>query len=480
MIQVQTSVHDRFSVEFKINFADKEQQHQLFKMNSWIFVPDSLNINGSTYSKEQFYRDVKSNIRLKTPQFTLQQLADAEAPTVRYLNAALQNYLTPPSATGLQDLEFHIKMYVAIYKSALRDETKALQAVKEPAFNSEAWKSHLAAMRRIVRHYREVMRNNSENSSDIASIFQYGDEYMSHLTELYAVRLMRSAATMSVQGIDELRQDIKKLIVEEHQYKIEQEYAHFSMGSVAESRDMFQHQHILKKYIESALYLKSDSQPDGTAAQEITLSFAAGLAMLVSMLIALPFQKYLGHYPVLIFIILIVAYMFKDRIKEYARRRFAHRLKSRFFDVKNKVFFRGKEVVHIKEGMDFIDDRKTPDEVLQARNRSDLETRIPLEQIILYRKLVKVDNDSLSQRYEYRYDGINDITRIHFQQFSLKMDDPETNVAMLDGNGEVQSMKIPRIYNLHIVLQCVAGDMMEYHCFRLMMCRDGIVECVEI
>ena len=88
MIQVQTSVHDRFSVEFKINFADKEQQHQLFKMNSWIFVPDSLNINGSTYSKEQFYRDVKSNIRLKTPQFTLQQLADAEAPTVRYLNAA--------------------------------------------------------------------------------------------------------------------------------------------------------------------------------------------------------------------------------------------------------------------------------------------------------------------------------------------------------------------------------------------------------
>ena len=125
MIQVQTSVHDRFSVEFKINFADKEQQHQLFKMNSWIFVPNSLNINGSTYSKEQFYRDVKSNIRLKTPQFSMQQLADAEAPTVRYLNAAVQKYTSAPSPVGLQDLEFHIKMYVAIYKSALRDETKA-------------------------------------------------------------------------------------------------------------------------------------------------------------------------------------------------------------------------------------------------------------------------------------------------------------------------------------------------------------------
>lgn len=478
MIQVQTSIHDRFSVEFKINFTNREQRNQLFKMNSWLFVPSSLDINASTYSKEQFYRDVKSNVRLKTPQFSLQQLADAEAPTVRYLSAAEQKYFSAPTATCLQDLEFHVKMYVAIYKSALRDETKALQ--KALQFNPNSWKAHLAAMRKIVRHYRQVMRKNDGNSSDMTLIFQYGDEYMSHLTELYAMRLLRFSSTMSADEVEEIRQDIKTLIVEEHQYKIDHEYAHFSAGNIIESRDMFQHQHLLKKYIESALYLKTDSQPDGAAAQEITFSFAAGLAMLVSMLIALPFQKYLGQYPVLIFIILVVAYMFKDRIKEFARRRFAHRLKSRFFDIKNKIFFRGKEVVHIKEGVDFIDDKKTPDEVLQARGRSDLENRIPLEQIILYRKQVEIDNESLGQRYEYRYDGINDITRLHLQQFSWKMDDPETNVAMLDGNGEIQTMKVPRIYNLHFVLQCMAGDMMEYHCFKLLMSCDGILECTEI
>ena len=291
MIQVKTSIHDRFSVEFKINFSGKEQQHRLFKMNSWLFVPSSLDINASTYSKEQFYQDVKSNVRLKTPQFTLQQLADPEVLTVRNLSAAVQKYAETPTSACLQDLEFHIKMYVAIYKSALRDETRALQTLKESAFNPEAWKSHLTSMRRVVRHYREVMRNNSENSSDIASIFQYGDEYLSHLTELHAVRLMRSSTAISATGIENVREEIKSLIVEEHQYKIDQGYAHFSISSVAENRDMFLHQNLLKKYIESALYLKSDSQPDGTAAKEITLSFAAGLAMLVSMLIALPFQK---------------------------------------------------------------------------------------------------------------------------------------------------------------------------------------------
>lgn len=479
MIQVKTSIHDRFSVEFKINFSGKEQQHRLFKMNSWLFIPYSLNINATTYSKDQFYQDVKSNVRLKTPLFTLQQLADAESLTVRNLSAAVQKYAETQTSVCLQDLEFHIKMYVAIYKSALRDETKALQAASESVFNPDAWKAQLTAMRRVVRHYREIMRNSSESLSAVASIFQYGDEYLSHLTELHAVRLMRSATALSVIGIEDVRQEIKSLIIEEHQYKIDQGYAHFSLSSVAENRDMFMHQNLLKKYVESALYLKSDSQPDGAAAKEITLSFAAGLAMLISMLIALPFQKYLGQYPILIFVILVVAYMFKDRIKEYARNRFAHRLKSRFFDMKNKVFFRGKEVVNIKEGMDFIDDSKTPDEVKFSRNRSDLENRIPLEQIILYRKQVEIDNESLSQRYEYRYDGINDITRIHLQHFTAKMDDPEIDVTMLDGE-RVQTMSIPRVYNLHIVLQCVAGDMLDYHCFRLIMCRDGIVECVEI
>lgn len=480
MIQVKTSIHDRFSVEFKINFSGREQQHRLFKMNSWLFVPSSLNINASTYSKEQFYRDVKSNVRLKTPQFTLQQLAEIDVLPLRHLGTSVKKLIDAPSTEGLQDLEFHIKMYVAIYKSALRDETKALQAAGVSGFNADTWKAHLSAIRKIVSHYREVMRKSTEIISDTALIFQYGDEYMSHLAELYAMRLMRSSASMSVEGIENIRQDIKALIEEEHQYKIAQGYACFLLENVDESRDMFLHQNILKKYIESALYLKSDSEPDGAAAKELTLSFAAGLAMLVSLLIALPFQKYLGEYPALIFVILIVAYMFKDRIKEYARNRFAHRLKSRFFDMKNKVQYRRKEVVHIKEGMDFIDDSKTPEEVRKARNRSDLENRIPPEQIILYRKQVEINNEMLSRQYEYRYDGINDITRLHLQHFTAKMDDPETNVAMLDGRGDVQYISVPRVYNLHIVLQCVAGGIIEYHCFRLMMSRNGIMECVEI
>ena len=479
MIHVQTSIHDRFSVEFKIYFSGKEREHHQFKMNSWLFVPNSLNINAATYSKDQFYRDVKSNIRLKTPRFTLQQMVSADSQPLQYLSRAAQQATQEPSEEHLQNLEFHVKMYVAIYKSALRDETKALQTPRSLA-DATAWMSHLDAMRGVAAQYRTLMSRHQHSLPAAKPVFQYGDEYMSHLSEVYAIRLLRYCQSRE-DGMDaEVVRSLTDLIAAEHQYKIDKGYHHFSADNMAESRDMFQYQNTLKKYIESALYLKSDSHPDGAAAQQLSFGVAVGIAMLISMLIALPFQKYLGEYPILIFIILVVAYMFKDRIKEYARARFAHRLKSRFFDLKSNIFFRGREVAHIKEGVDFITDEKTPAEVLKARGRSDLENRIPLEQIILYRKQLDTDDDTFSERYEYRYDGINDITRIHLQHFTLKMDDPETKVGVMDKDGKINTGVIPRIYNLYIVLQCVVADTCEYHCFKLMMSRDGIQEFVEV
>lgn len=479
MIHVQTSIHDRFSVEFKIYFSGKEREHPQFKMNSWIFVPNSLNINSSTYSKDQFYRDVKSNIRLKTPRFSLQQMAGADSQPLQYLSRAAQQASQEPSEEHLQNLEFHVKMYVAIYKSALRDETKALQSAR-PLIDSAAWMNHQDAMRRVVAQYRGLMSQYQDSLADGEPIFRYGDEYMSHLTEVYAIRMLRYCQSVQTSALSEIGSSLTELVTAEHQYKIDLGYHHYDADDLAVSRDMFQHQNTLKKYIESALYLRSDSHPDGAAAQQLSFGVAAGIAMLISMLIALPFQKYLGEYPILIFIILVIAYMFKDRIKEYARNRFAHRLKSRFFDLKSNIFFRGREVAHIKEGMDFITDEKTPVEVLKARGRSDLEERIPLEQIILYRKQLDTDDDTFSERYEYRYDGINDITRLHLQYFTLKMDDPETKVGVLDDDGMVRSEIISRIYNLYIVLQCVVADTCEYHCFKLMMNREGIQEFVEI
>ena len=80
MITIQAKKHDNFSVEFKFGFEDnQEAERGEFVVNTWIFVPNSLDINPQTYGKDQFYRDIKSNVRLITPVYLLRELSDRES-----------------------------------------------------------------------------------------------------------------------------------------------------------------------------------------------------------------------------------------------------------------------------------------------------------------------------------------------------------------------------------------------------------------
>jgi hypothetical protein len=55
MINIRTRIHDNISVEFKESFVvDAGQRKNDFAVNTWIFVPNSLDINPESYSKGSF------------------------------------------------------------------------------------------------------------------------------------------------------------------------------------------------------------------------------------------------------------------------------------------------------------------------------------------------------------------------------------------------------------------------------------------
>ena len=80
MIDLSTKIHDKFTLEFKVGFnteqATKPMKYRDYVMNTWIFVPNSLDINAAKYSKDDFYRDLKSGVRLITPSYELHELAN--------------------------------------------------------------------------------------------------------------------------------------------------------------------------------------------------------------------------------------------------------------------------------------------------------------------------------------------------------------------------------------------------------------------
>ena len=133
MIDLSTKIHDKFTLEFKVGFntgqATQPAKFRDYVMNTWIFVPNSLDINAVKYSKEDFYRDLKSGVRLITPSYSLHELAnDDELLPSKSLVTNFNGLHIAPDDT--KDLTHSIKMYCAIAKSAFRDG--CFSALQEP------------------------------------------------------------------------------------------------------------------------------------------------------------------------------------------------------------------------------------------------------------------------------------------------------------------------------------------------------------
>ena len=118
MVEIQYKIHDEFAVEFKQRFLVRRKvQKNVFAVNTWFFVPNSLDINPQTYGKDQFYRDVKSNVRFITPIFPLGEIAGGAAVPLEHIRRALSGLAADPSREHVADYEYHIKMFSAIVKS---------------------------------------------------------------------------------------------------------------------------------------------------------------------------------------------------------------------------------------------------------------------------------------------------------------------------------------------------------------------------
>ena len=478
MIEIQTKIHDQFSIEFKVGFSGREGvKVDHFDVNSWIFIPNGLDINKSTYSKDRFYSDMKSNIRLLTPSFTLKDMAEGENAPLQHVRKSLEAVVAEPSSERLSEFEFQLKLFASIFKSSIRNESAKIMAKADDTHTYERCMVYADDVRHVLQGFRSIRDMVDPSNEEVMSKMCFADEFISHQTDIRTKKILKAISGFEQPGEKDAFSALADMLVEEKAYKVSQGYSHLVVGDDVNNRKLIYRHSLLKKYIESALYLKVNTTQDGQAVKQISFSLAAGLAMMVYLLVTMPFQKYLGNYPSLIFFILVLFYILKDRIKELTRWLFAYQLKDKYYDNKTVVNIKNKSIGWIKEGMDFITDDKVPEEVLKLRNRNKLEADNKLleEKIILYRKRVEIDNVVLRNQYNYEFKGINDIIRYHINYLTKKMDNPESVVDCLDERRQVLTIRADRVYYLHFVMQFKWEDHVEYKVFHVLVNRNGIL-----
>ncbi|MBQ4445898.1 MAG: hypothetical protein II910_06570, partial [Prevotella sp.] len=184
MIGINCKIHDRNTLEFKIGYQVPEgTAFNDFEMCTWIYIPEALDVNRHTYSRENFYRDMLSYMRLITPVYPLEMLAHSAELPYQLLEKACKTIVAQPTKQNQVDYEKEIKSYASIFKSSLRDTCKHLVTVEDGRLPILVMQM-VEQIRQVHHNYRSLFEYLQKNGLDSSLMiyFTYGDEFLVNTT----------------------------------------------------------------------------------------------------------------------------------------------------------------------------------------------------------------------------------------------------------------------------------------------------------
>ncbi len=479
MIDEQVKIHDKLSAEIKVSFgARKKVKFNDFTFNIWMFVPTSLDINRQNYSKADFYRDLKSNIRLTTPVFILRDIIESENSPFVYLRTSFKNLTSQPTRTNSEEYEYQIKMFLSILKSSLREEVSHI--LSSPKEDIEYLVNNFTVnVRKVFHLYRELylIINVPTIEKRYMEYYRFGDEFMCNIIEKHCFMLLKGLKKCNAKEFESNKEKVFILINELIAFKKGRNYLVVEEDSKDKNEGFVYRSGMLKKYAESDLFLDIKKRREGVWIEQILFSLAAGISMIFTTIIAFSVQQKFGNFTMPLFVALVVSYMLKDRIKELTRYYFAHRMGMKYFDHKIMMNTNNTEIGWAKESVDFIPERNVPDNIMKIRGRSPIVEATykgEAEKIILYKMHMHIDREKLNTISPYFFTGVNSIIRFNVNQFLRNMDNPDFNLFTLDQNDGFKIVKGRKNYFLSLIIQKQNENQNELIHYRIIMNRDGI------
>jgi hypothetical protein len=483
MIEKNVKIHDKFSLELKFGYSTRRKvKENLFEVNTWIFIPNSLDINRQTYSKTDFYKDLKTNIRLITPEFLLRDIADRKKSPFIYLEDSFNTLAASPTRGNAREYEHQIKMFSSILKSSLRDHREHIVRNIETEDRDYLISNYLQSSRNILANYRSLRHIIAVPTvtKELFSLYMLGDEFISNLIEQHTFLLADEIRKLFPEISRQTGPMLMELIRGENEYRKSKGFPVAESRAEEEIRQLIYRRGALKKLFESQLFLATRKKKDGFIAEQLIYSIAAGFAMIFATGIAFAFQQKYGNFTIPLFVALVVSYMLKDRLKELTRYYFAGKLKKIFFDHKTRISVPPeKKVGWCKESFDFVSSEKLPPDILRKRSKYlalEAQSVRGWEKVVLYRKLMKLDRPSLDGIFTcYTITGVNDIIRFNVSNFIHNMDNPEIPFRTLTGDG-YEELDGQKVYYLTFVIDLKYDGENQLTLYRVTFNRSGILK----
>ncbi|HYI02761.1 hypothetical protein [Hyalangium sp.] len=498
LLQNRLEVHDRKQFEIKLEYqpsgADDETR---YLVEMFLFLPNSLNIDAEVYPRADFYADIHNYVRFTTPVMSLEELLSLEgSPLVR-----LEAWLRTGMATEAE-IVYQAKLLCCIFRGALRRFARLVDGQCEVPGTGGMGEAEYAELQRLIlssqqavvqvlerfRAWTKVTRTLRLQEKTRASL-RLVDEYMSLTVEQYFRKAVTEMDALPRSGVYiEPRKALMATVIAEESYRKENQLR--SVLSPTGDNEEYMHRiGFLKKFCMNILFLSARRKQKRQGWEEVLFAIAAGLAMAFATAVAFWAQLRFTQASLNFFLILVVGYMMKDRIKEGLRRIFSSFASRHLYDRMAEIVdpVTKKCLGTLEERVDYGRTVKIPDEIAVLRCLDDFITVSQgelSETVIRYQKEIVLDADLLPKA-DRRLTGVTDIIRFNVERFLRDMDDPELALEYVDlEDFTVGRVKAAKSYQVDLAFRFTTDEAdqkkVSVQLVRLVLDRNGIKRMLRI
>lgn len=479
-------LHDRHQFELKLEYQSPEGKAARYVVETFVCIPGSLNINPASVPTEQLYSDIHNYVRLKTPNLSWTEIeALPDSPLMRALEEA------PRVAAGgdARRFVYEIRLLTCVVRARLRDLGEWLEARQDVAGNRRtaavnAVDAALVGFRAVAARFRELAATSASETcpAEAREAYRLCDEYLS-LSAEQKLRRVIVALSDARWDTSEARRRVLDLILEEEEYRRGRGYLAI-LNPASDNEEYVHRAGQLKKFCSAVLFLDVHRAEARTPVQELLFAVAAGIAMAFATVVAFWAQARYSVLGMRLFAILVIAYMFKDRLKEATRRVFASFLEKHFYDHNIRIEDpKGGVLGWCREKMEYLHPERLPDDVVAIRRaatppgdapvRSDEEAR--RESIFRYRKEVRLNSHLLEDRHGGA--GVTDIVRFHVTRVLHEMDEPFQVIEWVDRDSlQLRPVQAAKVYHVDVIFRFISrpDQPPSVTLMRLVLDREGI------
>ena len=479
-IEGKIGAHDRHQFELKLGYQlDPSLSKNKYNMELYMFIPKSLGINRATYAKRHFFGDIQSYIRFKTPFFTFDSLVDPSnklSPLTRI--KAVFN-----TTKDKKKLITELKLYACTVRVALRNSI--IQMRKNIRKNETApLKKDLNAACTGLTKCLDALRALQQSlwgpdvHEDVGTAYRHADEYIGIVSDglLNSFHNTIIASNLDTNLANELSSIIKPLIISEFRHRSQLGYATYALGS--ENEQFLYRKSMLKKIITNILFLETHTLEGLTIAKDIIFAAAAGIAMIIFVVVSFWAGQKWRTTSMPFALALVLAYIVKDRFKDWFKIIFSRKMTRWFSDYKTNITDPATDtkIGICRHAFSFISEKNVPVDILDMRRHNTPPDFWPQEETIKYEKDVLLKPRPILKTHRRLHD-ITDIVRFNVHQFLDRMDESyEIKRAIDPETFETKEFKCARTYHVNIILKLEN----ELHRFRLVLNQNGIKRIEEV